>query len=170
MPLNREQLKRQIKNGLIQNYIDLDNQLTPNGFDLTVKEIHKFKDSGKVDFSNSERDIPETKKIKPIKKNKDDDYGWWNLDKGCYKIKTNEIVDIPKNLSGFAYPRSTLLRMGATIENGVWDGGFKGQSSFLLIVQNEQGIEIKENARVNHIVFEHMSETREGYKGRYNEE
>jgi deoxycytidine triphosphate deaminase len=60
--------------------------------------------------------------------------------------------------------------MGCTIENGVWDAGFRGRSEFLLIVENEKGVEIKENARVNHIVFEKIRETEEGYKGRYQED
>jgi len=58
--------------------------------------------------------------------------------------------------------------MGCTIENGVWDAGFRGQSEFMLIVENEEGVEIKENARVNHIVFEKIEET-ECYQGKYQE-
>lgn len=166
MKLNNEQLEDAVENGLIEDYIDLETQLTPNGFDFTAAEIHRFKESGKLDFSNSEREIPETEKIEPVKKDEEDEYGWWHLQPGAYKIKTNEIVDLPENVIAFAYPRSSLLRMGCTIENGVWDAGYRGRSEFLLIVENEDGVEIKENARVNHIVFERIEET-EGYEGRY---
>lgn len=169
MKLNNEQLREAVEDGLVENFIDLETQLTPNGFDLTAKEIHSFEDSGSLDFSNSEREIPETSAVEPEKKSEDDEYGWWHLEPGAYKIKTNEIVDIPENVIGFAYPRSSLLRMGCTIENGVWDAGFRGQSEFLLIVENEDGVEIKENARVNHIVFEKIQETGQGYEGRYQE-
>lgn len=168
MKLNSSELRNAVENGLIEHYIDLDKQLTPNGFDFTASEIHRFKDSGKLDFSNGERDIPETEKIEPVKVNEDDEYGWWKLESGVYKIKTNEVVDLPEDVIAFAYPRSSLLRMGCTIENGVWDAGFRGQSEFMLIVENEEGVEIKENARVNHIVFEKIEET-EGYQGRYQE-
>jgi len=167
MVLNREQLKEAIENGLIQNYPHLETQLTPNGFDFTAKEIHRYEDSGKLDFSNSEREIPETEPVEPEKKNEEDNYGWWSLEPGVYKIVTNEIVDIPEDLVAFAYPRSSLLRMGATIDNGVWDGGYKGRSEYMLTVQNSEGIEIKENARVNHIVFMQMDETEQGYDGLY---
>lgn len=169
MILNREDLEEAIEDGLVQDYIHLETQLTPNGIDLTVDEIHSFEGSGKLDFSNSEREIPESEKIEPEKKSEGDDYGWWELDSGSYKIVTNEVVDLPDNLVAFAYPRSSLLRMGCSIENGVWDGGFKGKSSFLLLVENQEGVEIKENARVNHLIFHRMKETEEGYTGRYHE-
>lgn len=170
MKLNNEQLREAVENGLVQEYPHLETQLTPNGFDLTAAEIHRFRGSGKLDFSNSEREIPETEKIQSEKKDEDDEYGWWNLKPGAYKIKTNEVVDLPEDVIGFAYPRSSLLRMGCTIENGVWDAGFRGRSEFLLIVENEEGVEIKENARVNHIVFEKIEETENVYEGRYQEE
>lgn len=169
MILNREELRKAVEDGLVQEYIDLETQLTPNGFDFTAAEIHRYKDKGKLDFSNSEREIPETEKIKPEKK-EGDDYGWWNLESGVYKIVTNEVVDIPNDVVGFAFPRSSLLRMGCSIENGVWDSGFKGKSSFMLVVENPDGVEIKENARVNHIVFHRMEETEEGYSGIYNQD
>jgi dUTP pyrophosphatase len=170
MILNREELKEAVENGLIENYPHLETQLTPNGFDLTAKEIHRFKDGGKLDFSNSEREIPDTERIEPVKKDEGDDYGWWDLEPGVYKIVTNEIVDLPNDLVGFAFPRSSLLRMGCTIENGVWDGGYRGRSEFMLKVDNSEGVEIKENARVNHIVFHKMEETEDGYDGIYQEE
>ena len=169
MKLNNEQLREAVEQGLVENFIDLETQLTPNGFDLTAKEIHRFKDSGKLDFSNSEREIPDTEKVEAQRKDEGDEYGWWHLEPGAYKIKTNEIVDLPEDVIGFAYPRSSLLRMGCTIENGVWDAGFRGTSEFLLIVENEDGVDIKENARVNHIVFEKIESTEQGYEGRYQE-
>ncbi len=170
MTLNREQLKQLIEEeNLIQDYIHLDTQLTPQGFDLTVQEIHRFEGSGKLDFSNSEREIPDSTPIEPEKKNEDDDYAWWNLEPGTYKVVMNETVDIPNDLVGYAFPRSSLLRMGITIENAVWDSGFTGTGSFKLSVDNEDGVEIKENARLNQIVFEEMQETEEGYRGKYHE-
>jgi dUTP pyrophosphatase len=170
MALNREQLKELIEQeGLIQDYIHLDTQLTPQGFDLTVQEIHRFEGGGKLDFSNDEREIPDSEPIETVKKKESDEYGWWQLEPGAYKVVMNEKVDIPNDLVGYAFPRSSLLRMGITIENAVWDSGFTGTGSFKLSVDNEDGVEIKENARLNQIVFEEMQETEEGYRGKYHE-
>lgn len=170
MILNMQQLREAIEEeNLIQDYIDLETQLTPQGFDLTAGEIHRFKGHGSLDFSNSEREIPETEKVEPVKKDEEDDYGWWQLEPGAYKVVMNEKVDIPEHLTAFAYPRSSLLRMGCSIENAVWDAGYTGTGSFLLVVENDQGVDIKENARVNQLVFHRIDETEDGYSGRYHE-
>lgn len=167
--LNREQLEKAVENGLVQDYIHLETQLQPNGFDVTVAEIHGYRESGRLDFSNGEREIPETGEIEPEKQKESDDYGWWNLEPGVYKIVMNEKVDIPTNLVGIAFPRSSLLRMGATTENAFWDSGYTGGGEFMLKVGNREGIQIKENARINQIAFIQIDETDEGYSGIYGE-
>jgi len=166
--LNREELKRLIaEKDLIADYVDLETQLTPNGFDLTASNIFEFDIQGALDFSNKERIVPVCKEIAPKKVNIDDKFGWWELKKGAYKVKTNESVDIPKDLIGVAFTRTSLLRMGAFTQNGVWDAGFKGRSEFILIVENPHGIKLKQNARVVQLVFQRISETAEGYNGIY---
>lgn len=169
MVLSDQELEEKIKNGLITDYIDLDTQLTPNGFDFTAGKIFRIEESGKVDFSNLEREIPDYDEIQAEKMDSEDKYGWWDLEQGQYIVETNETVDIPSNLVGFAYPRSTLLRMGVSIQNGVWDSGYTGKSRFLLVVHNSEGVRIKENARVNHIIFEEKEDSEDSYSGRYQE-
>lgn len=168
MPLNRKEIQERIeRDNLIAESIDLETQLTPNGFDLTAGEIHRYASRGELDFSNKERSIPESIPIEPEKRESEDDYGWWDLGPGVYKIVANERVSIPNNLVGFTFPRSSLLRMGATIDNAVWEAGFEGTGAFMLHVENPDGISIKENSRVNQIVFFEMEETGDGYDGRY---
>lgn len=170
MMLNRRELKERIEEeDLIQEFIDLETQLTPQGFDLTAGKILKYKGGGKLDFSNSEREIPEAEEVEPVKKSEEDDYGWWKLEPGVYKVVMNEKVDIPNDLAALAFPRSSLLRMGASIENAVWDSGYTGTGSFMLNVENSEGIEVKENARVNQLVFFEVEEHGDGYSGRYHE-
>jgi len=167
MLLTGDSLEKAVENGLVQDYVHLETQLQPNGFDVTVAEIHEFEGGGKLDFSNSEREIPDSKPIEPEKKDPEDDYGWWKLDPGVYKVVMNEKVNIPKNLVGVAFPRSSLLRMGATTENAFWDAGYSGGGAFMLKVSNPEGIEIKENARINQLGFIEVDETDEGYSGIY---
>ncbi len=168
MILNRKQIKKEVEKGLVEDYPHLETQLQPNGFDITVGEIHRFKEPGRLDFSNSEREIPETEKIEPERKNKEDDYRWWKLQKGSYKIKTNERFNMPNDLAGIVFPRSSLLRMGCTTETGVWDAGFSGKAEFILMVMNEE-VEIKENARVAQLLFVTTEEVEDGYRGVYGE-
>ena len=88
------------------------------------------------------------------------------MKKGAYKILTNETVNLPNDLVALAFPRSSLLRMGAFIENAIWDAGFRGRSEFILVVENPFGIKLKQNCRVNQLLFFKISET-EGYNGIY---
>ncbi|MBI2447663.1 MAG: deoxyuridine 5'-triphosphate nucleotidohydrolase [Candidatus Omnitrophica bacterium] len=166
--LNREELEKLIKEqGLVTDYINLDIQLTPNGFDLTVGNVYGFDTAGALDFSNKERIVPEGKEILPQKEKPGDKFGWWNLKKGAYKIRTNEIVNIPNDLIAISFPRTSLLRMGAFTQNGVWDAGFKGKSEFILVVENPNGLRLKQNARITQLIFERINKTDKGYNGIY---
>jgi len=166
--LNDKEIKRQIKEkSLIKDFIHLETQTTPNGFDLTVNKIFKFNGAGALDFSNKEREIPVEKELVPKFKNPRDKFGWWNLKKGAYKIKTNECVNIPKDLVAIAFSRSSLLRMGAFTQTAVWDAGFRGISEFILIVNNPKGIRVKQNARIVQLVFLKINEVTHGYQGIY---
>ena len=44
---------------LLEQFIDLDTQLQPNGFDLTLAQVERFVGAGRVDFSNAERRLSE---------------------------------------------------------------------------------------------------------------
>lgn len=169
MALHREEIRRRIEEeDLIEDYPHLDTQLTPNGFDLTAGEIHRYEAAGQLDFSNDERELPETTSIEPGKRDAEDEYGWWELEQGVYKIVANETVRLPNDLMAFTFPRSSLLRMGATIDNAAWEAGFEGVGEFMLHVENPDGISIKENARVNQIVFVPLEDAAEdGYDGLY---
>jgi len=166
--LNGKEIKSLIKKKkLIEGFIDQDVQLTSNGFDLTAGKVFEFAGKGELDFSNLERVLPETKEVRAKKKTKIDKYGWWNLKAGAYKIKTNESLNLPKNLTAVAFSRTSLLRMGAYVQTGVWDAGFKGKSEFVLRVENEKGIRVKQNARLAQIIFFRINEVKKGYSGIY---
>jgi dUTP pyrophosphatase len=166
--LNRQDILELIqKNSLIQDYIDLETQLTPNGFDLTAAAIFKFDTAGALDFSNKERVLSVASEIMPQKENPKDKFGWWHLQKGVYKVKTNETVNLPNDLVALAFPRTSLLRMGGFTHHGVWDAGFIGRGEFILAVENPHGIKLKQNARVAQLIFLPIAETAQGYRGIY---
>lgn len=161
MQLNRQQLRQAIEDsGLVSNYIDLDRQLTPNGIDLTLEQIERFKGKGQLDFSNEERELPETE---PVEKDGD----WWELEQDIYKVRANEVVDIPLHLVGIGFPRSSLMRMGCHIQNAFWEAGFNGNTECLLCVENPEGVRIKQDARILQLSFHKMEEIGEGYNGQY---
>lgn len=166
--LNREEIRKLVSShNLVSGYIDLETQLTPNGIDLTINQIYAFSGRGNLDFSNKERVLPATELLIAEKNDDTDQYGWWTLGKGAYKVVTNEIVKLPLDLIGMAFPRSSLLRMGVFTQTGVWDAGFNGRSEFILIVENAEGAKIKRNSRVVQLMFTRINETGQGYEGVY---
>ncbi len=154
--------KEQEERRLISDFIDFEKQLQQSGFDLTVREVYSFETEGAVDFSNEERRLPECRNIEW------DEKGWVHLKPGVYKVKTNEIVRMPKNLLGVCQTRTTLLRMGAFTSTGFWDPGFEGRSEFSLTVVNPNGIKLKKDARIVQIAFFRLSkEAEKEYNGIY---
>ena len=168
--LNHQEIEKMIKEKeLIADYLNLNIQLTANGFDLTVGSIFGFIDAGVLDFSNKERVVPLTKEIHPKRKGPQDKFGWWNLKRGAYKIRTNEVLNLPQDLVAIAFSRSSLLRMGVFTQTAVWDAGFKGRSEFILIVENPGGLKLKQNARIIQLTFFRINKTDFGYQGIYQE-
>lgn len=154
--LNKNQIKKLIEDkDLIEDYFSVDIQLSDNGFYVTVGEVFKLEEKGEIDFSDSERKIPSGEKISPKKESPEDDYGWWNLSCGVYKIKTNEKINLPEKITGKIFSRKCFSKMGASISPIVLNAGFKGQIEVLLVVP-KQGIKIKQNARVAHLILEEV--------------
>jgi dUTP pyrophosphatase len=163
--LNSKAIRHLIENQqLIIDYVDLEKQLQPAGFDLSLKEVHSYWGAGAIDFDNKERKLASTNKLKPNVE------GWYILQPGCYMIVYNEAVKIPLNIVALARSRSTVLRNAAAIETAVWDPGYQGRSSSLLIVHNPNGIWLKQNARVAQLVFFSTDEVEKGYSGVYQNE
>ncbi|MEM2924152.1 MAG: deoxyuridine 5'-triphosphate nucleotidohydrolase [Methanocellales archaeon] len=149
---------------LIENYIDLEQQLQSNGFDLTVQKVEALLEKGEIAFENTQRKIPRGEKLEF------DGNDWLFLPRGCYRIILNEVVNIPNNLIAIGKPRSSLIRCGATIETAFWDAGYSGRSEVLLVVFNEYGLKLKRNARIMQLIFLRIDEVEKGYSGIYQRE
>lgn len=163
--LSREQLRALIdgaKRPLLTEWQDLDEQIQPNGIDLTLREIAAFRGPAQIGISSADRVLPE---LEPIAF---DAEGWATLVQGIYQITYNEIVDIPVTLMALGRPRSSLGRGGVTIHTAVWDAGYKGRSTSMLSVLNPNGFRVQRNARVMQLVFFGMAQApASGYSGKY---
>ena len=159
--LSKDEIRRLIKEkSLISDYVDLETQLQPNGFDCTLRKVARIKGHGRLDFDNSERVIPDTEEVEFS-----DD--WVFLEKGYYRAYINEVVRIPEDMMALARPGSSLIRAGANILTAVWDAGYIGRSEVGLVVYNEDGIWLKRNARIVQLVFFRLDSETEGYSGIY---
>ncbi|MGQ9680588.1 MAG: deoxyuridine 5'-triphosphate nucleotidohydrolase [Candidatus Bathyarchaeia archaeon] len=161
---SREILKLIKEEELIKDFIDLTVQLQPSGFDLSLSEVHEHIGAGRVDFTNQERSLASTIPVTS------DGGGWYTLSKGCYLVVFNETVKIPLDIVAIARTRSTLLRNGASVETAVWDPGYQGRSSSLLVVHNSKGIKLKKDARIAQLLFFKIGEVEQGYQGIYHKE
>ncbi|RXA21381.1 deoxyuridine 5'-triphosphate nucleotidohydrolase [Methanosarcina sp. MSH10X1] len=155
----------QAKPPLLENAVDIETQIQPNGLELTLKEIKTIEGCGAVDFDNSGRKLPDGRNIEFGSD------GWIHLPEGIYKVLFNEIVNIPMNLAAIAKPRSTLIRCGATLETAVWDAGYRGRSESMLVVYNTAGFRLKKDARIMQLLFYTLdTEVEKGYSGVYQNE
>lgn len=151
----------QAKPPLIEGYLDLEAQLQPNGFDISVRDIARLQTPGAIARENNRRAVSD---LSPLEFDKQD---FINLSPGPYLITHSEIVHLPNNVMALGRPRSSLLRCGVTVNTAVWDAGYSGRSQSLLVVYNPLGFRLQQFARVVQLVFFRLSGETEGYKGKY---
>ena len=167
---SKEIRRRILEEDLITNYIDLESQLQPNGFDLCVASVFTFTEAGEIAFANSDRIIP---RLDPYPLSE----GIWFLGPGAYAIGIREKINLPGDLRVDAHPimgdsihRSTVMRCGNVMASGRWDVGYSGVGRSLLIVHNPFGLKLHENARVIQIRFDRVEGVDKAYDGEYQNE
>ncbi|GAI82175.1 unnamed protein product, partial [marine sediment metagenome] len=161
--LSKPDIQRLLKQEppLIEGYINLEEQVQPNGIDLTLREVSMLQSSGKIAAMDSQRLVSD---VAPLVF---DGLNFIDLMPGAYIITYNEIIHLPKNVMALATPRSSLLRCGVTINTAVWDAGYSGRSQSLMVVYNPQGFRLQRNARIVQLVFLQLTGETEGYRGVY---
>ena len=162
--LDRETVLELVKasDPLVEGFVDLESQLQPNGFDLTLREVLEFTSKGETGPGAAPSVLSQHK---PILFNPD---GYLTLPHGAYMVTLNEIVNLPRDIMALARPRSSLLRSGVAVHTAVWDAGYRGRSQALLTVYNPLGYRIAKDARLLQMVFLYLARpTEEGYRGRF---
>ena len=153
---------------LLDEYRDIDAQLQPNGFDVSVRAVSAYGDGsapGSIGISDGDRALPASAELSF------DSDGWVHLRPGSYLLTFNEIVNLPNHIMALARPRSSLLRSGVAIHTAVWDAGYSGRSQALMTVHHPAGFRIRRDARVVQLVFFTLDAgDPRGYTGRYQNE
>ena len=150
---------------LIEAAVNLEDQLQPNGIDLTVREISTFSSKGKLTDTNEGRELSGTAPVVF------DARGGADLKPGAYLVTFNEVVSLPADVMAMARPRSSLNRCGVSMHSAVWDAGYSGRSQSMLVVYNTHGFRLHKNARVMQLVFFHTARAvGKGYSGKYQHE
>ncbi|MCC6315566.1 MAG: deoxyuridine 5'-triphosphate nucleotidohydrolase [Thermomicrobiales bacterium] len=162
--LSREDLRERIlgPRPLIEGWVDLETQLQPNGFDLSLRAVARLDGRGMLAADNANRQLPDYDELSP------DAEGYLVLPAGPYQVVFNEIVDLPPDLMALGRPRSSLCRSGATLYTAVWDAGYRGRSMALLHVINSDGLVVQRDARLLQLIFFGLARASErGYDGVY---
>jgi dUTP pyrophosphatase len=144
---------------LVEGWLDLDEQVQANGFDLTLRDVAMIQSMGNIPAAGGQRVISDTSPLAF------DGLGSIELVPGTYIITYNEIVHLPKDIMALGRPRSSLLRCGVTVGTAVWDAGYEGRSQSLLVVYNFRGFRVQKNARITQLVFFKLTGESEGYNG-----
>jgi dUTP pyrophosphatase len=161
--LSGNEIRRLIerKPSLIEGWLDLEAQVQPNGFDLTLRDAAAVTSAGSVMVDNRDRKVSDLEPL-PFSTN-----GSIELAAGVYMVTYNEIVRLPRHIMALGRPRSSLLRCGVSVGTAVWDAGYEGRSQSLLVVHNPGGFRVERNARLTQLVFFELTGEAEGYKGAY---
>lgn len=129
-----------------------DEQVQPNGVDLTLEAVFEQREPGRIGRDGKEVGDRQPRHAAPAgDADRADDGDTYYLPPGGYVVRYAETVAIPEEHVGFIYPRSSLLRNSCMLNTAVWDAGYEGKGEGLLQVHHD--IEIERGARVAQMVF-----------------
>ncbi|MFO8133485.1 MAG: dCTP deaminase [Thermoplasmatota archaeon] len=130
-----------VKLGL-EGAIHEETQVHEARVDLTAARIWRPAGRGELDFGGSEYRAAPVEEIPAEKRHPGDDYGWWTLDSGVYRVGFNERLTAGRAVLQ-SLPR--LLDAGAFVPARMAEAG--GEITALLVV-GDSGLAVKENARL----------------------
>ncbi|KAJ7049651.1 putative dUTP diphosphatase Dut, partial [Mycena amicta] len=141
-----------------------------------LKRVLAWPSVGLIDFDNKHRKTATTTEL-PFEKGLDASELRMHLVPGEYLVEFNETIDVPLDIMGSLFVRSSLFRSGALVSAGVMDSGYKGTigewlpddvaSRGILQVVNPHGLTLFKDAKLARCVFHQMKEKVEGYSGVY---
>lgn len=151
-----------IEKGIVSNLKSITEQVQPAGVDLTLDEVETF--SSPFVLSEKSTELAKVEKLSPLE-------GKYELKPGAYKITYSETISIPSDAIGLVFPRSSLLRSGITVCTAVWDPGYRGKGSGLLLILNPSGAILWRGSRLAQlIVIKTTKKPDFTYRGKYQNE
>lgn len=154
-----------IRNGkFVASCIDIPipRSIQPHGYDLHIGSLFMFKDIGLWTISEECKTVRLSSMLQPVKDH-------YILGKGdVCTIRFAEKITIPDNCVGITTQRSTLMRNGLVTNVGIWDAGYSGYGTSLLMCHT--------NARLSRfmgvvqLTVYDAEKSEETYKGIYQHE
>ena len=129
----------------LDGIIHAPSQVNDDGVDLTVGRVYRFEAGGQLDFGGGEFEAADATALEPQMKDPEDDYGWWELHEGTYKLRYNESVETDPSDVVRMQPLPRLLDCGVTHPTLEWTGA-EGHLETVIQVPS-CGVALKENFR-----------------------
>ena len=168
MILGIQELHRLVREqNLVENLCEREtNNPEGAGFDLRLGEIYELAGDGFLGVE--ERQTPDIKLVAKYDSSKPEAEDFFIFEPGkYYLIKTMEKVNLPVNLSGVIFPRTTMFRSGLGLFNGVVQPGYCGELTFGVCNLGKSNIKISFGARVVHITFHEVFGEGNQYRGQW---
>ncbi|WP_435344598.1 deoxyuridine 5'-triphosphate nucleotidohydrolase [Haloarchaeobius sp. HRN-SO-5] len=141
-----------------------DDQVQPNGVDLTLDAVFEQREPGRI--GRDGKKVGDRSEVE-AEQYADDAPPTYYLEPGGYVVRYGERIHVPEGHVGFVYPRSSLMRNSCMLNTAVWDAGYEGRGEGLLQVNHD--VELEAGARIAQFVLseaEHVGE----YDGSYQNE
>jgi deoxycytidine triphosphate deaminase len=152
-------------------------KVNPNGVDIAPKEVRKIPTNVAIYLHGEERGYIDLATSKPKSVTdgakttlKPDSGGFYHFAKGgLYELRFPK-VSVPADCTGFAFPRSTINRLGIIkLESAVFDSGYSGEFTQSIFTPLDARVH-KDEALVQLVFIRNESPATELYRGRYQNE
>lgn len=167
MPIGPERLLELVKEIRLVDNLDQRELTNPEGagFDLRVGEVHVLDEKGTAFLGITERQTPDTKIVAKYEEGKSTTY---TLNPNDYVlIKTIESVNLPKDIGGYNFARSTLFRSGLILAATQVAPGYQGPLIFGLKNAGPVAVKFELGCRLTHIQFEWVEGGGNEYRGQW---
>ena len=149
---------------VVARYLENYTKVNPTGVDVAPKKIFRLPDDAEVFFHGKKRGFFMEGKFVPLQEALEEvkpEGDFWVLEPGRYYVVFPR-VKVPLEYTGFAYPRSTLNRLGIVkSQTAVFDPGYEGEWNQLFLIPVKARIHVEE-AWVQLVFVKN-----EGVSGRY---
>jgi deoxycytidine triphosphate deaminase len=156
-------------------------KVNPNGVDLAPKEVKLVPRGFKIYLHGDERGYvapsltrgresqkPEVRDVKELVT--PDEEGFYDYLKGnLYELRFPRVT-IPSDCTGFAFPRSTVNRLGIIkLESAVFDSGYSGEPTQTIFTPIDARVH-KDEALIQLVFIRNETPAKKLYSGRYQNE
>lgn len=167
MPIGPELLLGMVHDPQIRLVENLDDreleQPEGAGFDLRVGEIFEIDYLGEAFLGVKDRKTPKVNTLARYGQETE-----FTLNPESYVlVRTIESVNLPKNIAGYTFPRSTLFRCGLQLLCTQIAPEYQGQLTFGLRNLGPVPVTIELGARIVHVQFEEVVGGGSSYRGQW---